>query len=51
MAHPVHIALTSRTPRYCDVAVERWQRFPGREAVLDGAGRTFGELRVERASP
>ena len=38
-------------PRYCDVAVARWQRFTGREAVLDGAERTFEELRGERASP
>jgi DNA modification methylase len=26
-------------PRYCDVIVERWQRFTGKDAVLDGNGR------------
>jgi DNA modification methylase len=26
-------------PRYCDVIVERWQRFTGKGAVLDGNGR------------
>ena len=25
-------------PRYCDVAVERWQRFTGRQAVRQGSG-------------
>jgi DNA modification methylase len=36
-------------PRYVDVAVLRWQRFSGREAVLDGDGRTFEEMaRVRR---
>jgi DNA modification methylase len=25
-------------PLYCDVIVERWQRFTGKEAVLEGPG-------------
>ena len=25
-------------PRYCDVAVERWQRFTGRQAVHESQG-------------
>lgn len=33
---------------YVDVAVERWQAETGREAVLDGDGRTFAEVRTER---
>jgi DNA modification methylase len=31
-------------PKYVDVAVLRWQRFSGRQAVLDGDGRTFEEI-------
>jgi hypothetical protein len=38
-------------PRYCDVAIERRQRFCGRQAVLDGDGRSFEEMRDERAAP
>ena len=28
-----------------DVAVERWQRFTGKAAVLEGDGRYFGDLK------
>jgi DNA modification methylase len=35
--------------RYCDVAIERWLRFTGRQAVLNGDGGSFEELRLERA--
>jgi hypothetical protein len=30
--------------KYVDVAVLRWQRFTGQQAVLDGDGRTFEEI-------
>lgn len=33
---------------YVDVAVERWQAETGKDAILDGDGRTFAEVRVER---
>lgn len=33
---------------YVDVAVERWQAETGKEAVLDGDGRTFAEVKAER---
>ena len=33
---------------YVDVAVERWQADTGRDAILDGAGRTFAEVKSER---
>jgi DNA modification methylase len=36
-------------PRYCDVIVERWQRFTGKSAILEGEGHTFEEIRAERA--
>ena len=35
-------------PAYVDVAVERWQRFTGKAAVLDGNGESFDKLRDER---
>ena len=38
------------SPAYVDVAVERWQAETGRDAILDGDGRTFarGEGRAAR---
>lgn len=35
-------------PRYCDVIVTRWQNFTGREATLEGDGRTFARVSEER---
>ena len=35
-------------PRYVDVIVKRWQEFTGQEAILDGDGRTFNEMKNER---
>ena len=31
-------------PAYVDVAVERWQRFTGKAAVLEGSGESFSEV-------
>lgn len=36
------------SPQYVDVAVRRWQEFTGKDATLDGDGRTFGEIADER---
>ncbi len=36
------------SPAYVDVAIERWQADTGREAILDGDGRTFAQVRTER---
>jgi DNA modification methylase len=36
-------------PKYVDVVVQRWQQLSGEEATLDGDGRTFAELKPERA--
>jgi DNA modification methylase len=30
--------------KYVDMAVLRWQQFSGKQAVLDGDGRTFDEI-------
>lgn len=35
-------------PRFVDVIVNRWQNFTGKQATLDGDGRTFAELKAER---
>jgi DNA modification methylase len=35
--------------RYCDVVIERWQRFTGGQAVHEGDGRRFDDLRAERS--
>jgi DNA modification methylase len=32
-------------PAYVDVAVERWQRFTGKAAVLEGSGESFSSVR------
>ena len=36
------------SPAYVDVAVERWQAETGREAIHDGDGGNFSEVKVER---
>jgi DNA modification methylase len=36
-------------PAYVDVAVTRWQNFTGKQATLDGDGRSFEEVALERA--
>jgi hypothetical protein len=38
------------SPAYVDVAVERWQRFTGQAAVLEGTEQRFDEAKVERIS-
>ena len=35
-------------PKYVDVVVQRWQQLSGKEAVLEGDGRTFGQMSEER---
>ena len=39
---------TEIAPQYVDVIVKRWQDYTGKEATLDGDGRTFNEMGVER---
>jgi DNA modification methylase len=36
-------------PAYVDVAVTRWQNFTGMQATLEGDGRMFEEIALERA--
>jgi DNA modification methylase len=35
-------------PKYADCIVRRWQDYTGKQAVLDGDGRTFDEVAQER---
>lgn len=35
-------------PKYADVIVQRWQQLTGRQAVLEGDGRTFESVMLER---
>jgi DNA modification methylase len=35
-------------PKYCDVIVQRWQQFTGKEAILDGTKRSFDDIAAER---
>lgn len=35
-------------PAYVDVAVERWQPETGKDAILEGVGRTFAQVKAER---
>ncbi len=30
---------------YCDVIIERWQKYTGKEAVLESSGKKFNELK------
>jgi hypothetical protein len=35
-------------PPYVDIAVERWQKFTGKQAVLESTGQTYDELKGNR---
>lgn len=36
------------SPNYCDVIVNRWERFVGSDATLEGDGRTFAQIKAAR---
>jgi DNA modification methylase len=36
-------------PRYVDVIVQRWQDYTGNKAVLDGADKTFSDMKQNRS--
>jgi DNA modification methylase len=44
-----HCYAVELDPAYVDVAVERWQAFTGKEAVLEGTGETFAAVQASRA--
>lgn len=39
-----HVYAIELSPAYVDVAVKRWQDFTGKQAILEGDGRTFDEV-------
>lgn len=39
-----HVYAIELSPAYVDVAVKRWQDFTGKQATLEGDGRTFDEV-------
>lgn len=39
------------SPAFIDVAIRRWQKATGHQAVLDGDGRTYDDIMVERLGP
>jgi DNA modification methylase len=43
-----HCYAVELDPAYVDVAVERWQTFTGREAVLEATGESFAAVRAIR---
>ena len=43
-----HCYAVELDPTYVDVIVLRWQDFTGKKAVLEGDGRTFGDIAAER---
>lgn len=43
-----HVHAIELNPAYCDVAVQRWQNFTNREAVLEGDGRTYNQILEQR---
>jgi hypothetical protein len=49
-AHQFKRANRRCDPAYVQVAIERWQTFTGKQAILDGDGRTFDIIKRERAS-
>ena len=40
--------LIELAPQYVDCAVKRWQDWSGKQAILDGDGRSFDEIAAER---
>jgi DNA modification methylase len=44
-----HCYAVELDPAYVDVAVQRWQAFTGREAVLEATGETYAALQATRA--
>jgi DNA modification methylase len=35
-------------PKYCDVIIQRWQKFTGQEAIHGESGKTFAQSVLEQ---
>ena len=45
-----HARLMELDPKYCDVIVNRWQDFTGKQATLEATGQTFAEVSDGKAN-
>jgi hypothetical protein len=45
------VRLIELDPKYVDTIMLRWQGFSDGAAVLDGDGRSYGDITVERENP
>jgi DNA modification methylase len=43
-----HCYAIELNPAYIDVAVERWEKFTGKTAILESTGQTFADVKDER---
>lgn len=41
-----HACLMELDPKYCDVIINRWQEFTGKEAVLESSGDKFNDVYI-----
>ena len=41
-------ALVELDPAYCDVIVDRWQRFTNKSATLEATGQSYATVKEER---
>jgi DNA modification methylase len=43
-----HARLMELDPKYCDVIVNRWQDFTGKQAIHESSGKTFDEMKAAK---
>ena len=43
--------LVELDPKYCDVSVQRWQKWTGEQATLMGGGRSFEDIAPHGSQP
>lgn len=48
MANNSHAYLMELDNKYCDVIINRWQDFAGKEAFLEATNQTFKEVENDR---
>jgi len=38
-------------PKYCDVIINRWQDYTGKQAILESTSQTYQEVKDGREAP